>query len=164
VVVRLVQAAFVLGLAAAVAIGLFSITREQTKSGAPSAIAGMRLVENVTGERAVSEMTSLHKSDIRIRGGWVGHYEHGAAIFVGEASSEADAAQLVAEMTARISAGNEMFVHQGQQDVQGRTIHVVKSGNQMHYYYERGTKVIWIAAPVGMDPGGFVGEALQQVS
>lgn len=163
-VVRLVQLAFVVGLAAVVAFGLYSVTRQQTKAGAPSAIAGVRLLETVTGEAAVAEMSSLHKSDIRIRGGWVGHYERGAIIFVGEAASEADAAQLVDAMTARITAGSSMFAHLGQQDVGGQTVHIVKSGDQMHYYYGRGTSVVWIAAPVGMDPGGFVGEALQRVS
>lgn len=159
-VVRLVQLAFLIGIAAAVAFGLYSITREQTAGGAPEALGGMQLLQKETGAAAVAEMSALHQSDIRITGGWVGHYQHSAVIYVGEATSGSDAARLVDQMTSRIRQANGMFAHQGQEDVDGLIVHVVKSGDQMHFYYARGKKVIWIAGPIGMDPGGFVNEAL----
>ncbi len=163
--VRLIPAAFVLGLLAAVAFGLYTITRDQTAGGPPKALGGMALTASETGQAALAEMTTMHQSDIHITDGWVAHYDHNAIVYVGQAGSDADALKLVSDMTARIvQGGNAMFAHQGQQSVEGLTVHVVKSGDQMHYYYGRGNKVIWIAAPVGMDPGAFVSEALQRVS
>ncbi len=159
-VVRLVQLAFVTGIVAAVAFSLYSLPRGQTAGGAPEALAGMQLLQAESGDTAVAEMSELHRSDIRITGGWVGHYQHSAVIYVGEAASADDAARLVEQMTSRIRQANGMFAHQGQEDVDGVTVHVVKSGDQMHFYYARGKKVIWIAGPIGMDPGGFVNEAL----
>ncbi len=164
-VVRLVPAAFVLGLLAAVAFGLYTITRDQTAGGPPKALGGMALTASETGQAALAEMTTMHQSDIHITDGWVAHYDHNAIVYVGQAGSDADALKLVSDMTARIvQGGNAMFAHQGQQSVEGLIVHVVKSGDQVHYYSGRGNKVIWIAAPVGMDPGAFVSEALQRVS
>ena len=164
-VVRVAQVAFVLVVVGAIAVGLYSLTRDKTSGGIPSSLAGMRLTAKETKEAAVAEMATMHRSNIRIRDGWVGFYEHDAVIYVGESESASDAELLVRRMTDRIlEGGNAMFNHEGQQVTNGINVHVLNSGNQRHYYYERGKKVIWIAAPVGMDPGGFVNDAMEHVS
>ncbi len=163
-VVRAALAAVVLVVVATIAFGLYSLTRERTARDIPSSLAGMRLTAQETGEAAVADMATMHQSDIHILDGWIGLYEHEAAIYVGEAESASDADLLVRRMTRRIiGGGNAMFAHEGQEILNGIDVHVVDSGNQRHYYYERGKKVIWIAAPVGMDPGGFVDDAISRV-
>ena len=146
-----IQVVMGLVLIVAVARGLWA-SAQQAGLGSPAipqAIAGLRLESAMTGQEAMEELRRLHGKDVQLAGGWIGHYENGATIWVGETDSAAQASQLVDAMTQRIRAGNPYFKDLQSQQVGAIMVFSVVGQGQLHYYYQRGNKVVWVAAPPG---------------
>ena len=162
--VFLAQVLFVGMLVAAVAGGLWTITRDQTRvAAAPGTLAGMPLQEVMTGEAALARMEGLHGKEVGLRDGWIAVYQHGGVLWVGEAESAAVAERLTARMTERIEDGNPMFRHLGIESIGRVAAHKVTDGSALHYYYQLGEKVVWITAP--QESGHpFVEEAMAALS
>lgn len=114
---------------------------------APEQIAGLKLVKLLSGQEAVADMSRLHGKDVGLTGGWVGYYEAKAIIWNGETQTEAQAYQLTEAMTRRIAAGNEVFTDLQQTRIDSTVVFSVVGMGQKHYYFQRGNKVVWIAAP-----------------
>lgn len=128
----------------------------------PEQIAGLRLVQAVTGADAVQAVRRLHSLDVGIVDAWIGQYENEATVWVGVAPDAAGAADLMTRMTEAMANGNSPFTHRGQQEVGGIAVHRVSGGDQVHFYYQRGNQVIWVAAPPG-DDGLFLRQAIQRI-
>lgn len=158
------QISFAAVLLAAVGGGLWAITADQESAAAvPGEVAGYRLAEAMVGQEALVEIDRLHGTDIEIVDGWVGHYEKKGGIWVARAASEEEARQLLDDMTRHIEDGNEFFADLRQQEFQGLPVYTVKGGGQLHYYYQSGSTVVWVATPPGAEMS-FLAEAIKKVS
>ncbi len=148
-----------LAIIAAVAFGLMSATRQSDHeqmaahetTGLPSDLGGLKLVRGTAGgPDAMQALSAMHGTDVGLVDARIGEYERAAAVWVGIASSSASAKDLVDRMTQRITAGaTPAFVHLGDQQVAGYDVHQVRGDGQMHYYYQKGSEVVWLAAPAG---------------
>ncbi|MBI4319093.1 MAG: hypothetical protein HY675_11440 [Chloroflexi bacterium] len=134
----------------------------QTSAVVPQKIAGLSLARSVTGQSAVADLKKLHGKDVGIVGGWIGYYPNKAIIWVGETQSEGHAYQLIDAMTRRIRAGNDMFTDLQQLRIGSQVVFSVVGQGQRHYYYQKGSLTVWIAAPT-VGEADFVREALQVI-
>lgn len=161
--ILIVEAVVALGVLAFVAQALWSNTGSpQTTASIPQKIAGLGLQKSETGPQAVENFNRLHGKDVGATTGWVGYYEGNGIVWVAEVANEARAYQLMDAMTRRIRAGNDMFGNLDQLRVGDQAIFTVVGQGQRHYYYQRGSKVIWIAAP-RIAERAFLDDALRQI-
>lgn len=162
--VFLTQALFIGVLLSAIAGGLWTITRDQTRlATAPGLLAGMPLQDVTTGEAALAMIERLHGKDVGLKDGWVAIYQHGGVLWVGEAQDQTAAEALTAQMTERIEDGNPLFQHLGTESFGTVTTHKVTDGSTTHYYYRLGARIVWISEP--KESGRqFVEEAIAELS
>jgi len=149
-------------LVAAVGRGLWAAAQEGKPQPFPGEIAGLHLVRGVTGEEALAEVRQLHGKEVGLVSGWVAQYQGRATVWVGQAESEAQAAQLLQAMTQRIGVGNPVFSGLERREVEGQEVFSVVGQGQRHYYYQRGRLVIWLAAPPGKEKE-FLADALRLI-
>ncbi|MGE5619193.1 MAG: hypothetical protein ACM3US_08040 [Sphingomonadaceae bacterium] len=106
-----------------------------------------RLTQATTGQEAVAQMSRLHGKGVGVTGGYVGHYEGpsgGAMAYVGETAGEGDARTLLAQMERLIAAGNPYFTDLKPLTIDGVRVLSVRSGQEAHYFWQAGNKVVWI--------------------
>lgn len=114
---------------------------------APPGLAGLRLTRTVTGAEAVAEMSRLHGKGVGLKDGYVAHYDGpsgGAVLYVGSAESEGAAAELLGQMEERIGPDNRYFTGLRPLVVEGVRLFFVRSGQESHYFWQAGDKVVWI--------------------
>jgi hypothetical protein len=111
-------------------------------------VAGESLVSQVTGLNAVDEITQMHGKDFNLTDGARGSYgsNNEVIIWVSGSASEAGAAQLVIEMRDKIAEGNSPYETVGEEFIGGRMVYLLEGMGQMHYYFQSGDQVIWLAA------------------
>ena len=121
---------------------------EVTKPTLPEQVAGEQLFSQVEGGAAVEEINQMHGKDFGLTDGARGSYgtNNEIIIWVSGSASEADAAQLVKEMRDKIAEGNSPFEPIGEELIDGRTVYELEGWGQMHYYFQSGNQVIWLAA------------------
>ena len=130
----------------------------------PRSLGGMSLSGDVMmGEAAIKEMSQLHGRDVGMVGGWVAHYQRNATVYVGEIVDEVSAAKLLDAMVSRIGAGNAMFKDLQRVRFEGQDLYSVFGQGQNHYFYQKGNKVIWIAAPTSNE-AMFLRDALRVIN
>ncbi len=145
--VRLVPLVFAAALVGAVVLGLWQAANPP-KSEAPQAIGTYGLTQLVTGQAAVAQMSKLHGKGVGVLDGYIAHYEGpkgGAIAYVATTASEKDAADLLGQMEGRIAAGNQYFAGLKPVSVEGFRVLSVRSGQESHYFWATGEKVIWVA-------------------
>lgn len=146
-IVRLLPVLFAAVLVTAVAAGLWNVANP-SNGDAPAALGAYRLSQIVTGPAAVSQMTQLHGKGVGVVGGYIAHYEgpSGSVVaYVGETSSENDAATLLEQMEQSIGTANQYFTNLKSVTVDGVKLFSVRSGPESHYFWTTGKKVIWLA-------------------
>jgi hypothetical protein len=134
------------------------------ESSAPQELAGLRLQRVVTGQQALQDMQRLHNREdgFGLVDGWVGHYENGATIWFGVAVDEEDAAALIDDMASSIARGGSPFTDLAEESVGDLVVYSVQGLGQLHFFYQRGINVIWLAAPPG-DEVSFFHAAFQSI-
>ena len=115
------------------------------------------------GEAAIKEMSQLHGRDVGMVGGWVAHYQRNATVYVGEIADEDSASNLLEAMVSRIGAGNAIFKDLQRVRFEGQDLYSVFGQGQNHYFYQKGNKVIWIAAPTSNE-AMFLRDALRVIN
>ena len=158
-----VTVAFGLVVLGAVTAGLWSATADQVDGPAPPELAGLRLTGSVVGPEAIAQVDELHGTEIEIVDAWIGHYEQGGTVWVGQASSVAKARELLDDMVLRIGEGESPFQGLTRQEFQGMPVYRVRDDRQAHFFYQTGTQVVWLAAPPGAEDA-FLAEAVREVS
>ena len=138
---------FGLLIAFSVASGLWSIASTQQSGPAPNQLAGYHLTTVMVGPEAIAEVNGLHGKEIDVVDAWVGHYQGGGAVWVAQAASEEKARQLLDDMVRRIQDGGSPFRGLTPQAYKGLTVYSVTDGRQMHFFYQRSAKVVWVATP-----------------
>ncbi|MBI2863298.1 MAG: hypothetical protein HYX94_01895 [Chloroflexi bacterium] len=151
IVVRLMAAILLFGSIVWVLVerGLLPSSTGASDGPAPVSIAGYRLQQTVTGPAALDEVAGMHGKDVELRSAWIGRYQASGTVWYGEVATEAKAAELIARMSAKIGAGNQVFTNLQQVQYQGTTVYSVVGLGQQHFFYKVGSKTIWLAAPKG---------------
>jgi hypothetical protein len=113
----------------------------------PEQIAGAQLVASAKGTQAVDEITRMHGKDFKLADGARGSYgqNNEITIWVSGSVSEDAAGQLVVEMRDKIAEGKSPFTPIGEKPIGGRTVYELEGTGQVHYYFQSGDKVIWLA-------------------
>lgn len=143
---------FALAVAVSVFLGLSSIASEHEEGPAPAALAGYQLDGVMVGPDALAEINQLHGKEIEdVFDGWVGHYEENGTVWVAAATTEDRAKQLLDDMVEGIQKGGSPFTGLKQREYEGQVFFSVSDGKQMHFFYQSGTKVVWLAAPKGSE-------------
>jgi len=115
----------------------------------PPSLGQLTLGHALQGDKARDEIHRLHGKAVPFRDALVAHYEgpRGVAmLYVSEAGDEATAREQVAQMTARIRNGNGTFTDLRERTQDGVTVYSTLGQGQVHYYFRRGARVIWVAA------------------
>lgn len=158
----MITTAFAVALVFAVGVGLWSVAVGGDGSPAPAEVAGYRLVRTMTGHEAMAEVENLHGTPINVVDAWIGHYEQGGTIWVAQAATEAKAQELVEEMVAGIEEGGTPFSGLTDLEFQGVPLYSVRDARQVHFFYEIGDRVVWLATPPG-DEDAFLAGAMREV-
>lgn len=145
-----------------VGAGLWSVTADQESTPAPRELAGYRLVEAVVGPEAIDEINRLHGTGIEIVDAWIGRYQGGGGVWVSQASSGAKARELLDEMVTNIQDGGSPFRGLTRQEFQGMPLYSVRDSRLVHYFYQTGTQVVWVATPPG-DEENFLSATFRKV-
>ncbi len=115
----------------------------------PESLGGLRLVHVLRGEEALQAIDHLHGKELGGQGGYVAHYETSGAVamlYVSKASSVEQAARQVQRMTERIGQGTTPFYHLKSSEREGTTVYSALGQGQIHYFFQEGLTVIWLAA------------------
>src|SRR3990170_5746824 len=98
----------------------------------PQALAGTPILTSSRGQAALTEVSRLHGTTIDAVDALVPRYEDGTTLW--------------------ISAPRP-------QELRGRPVFVTQGAGQVHYYYQSGTRVLWLGVP----PGPHTGAAIEAV-
>jgi hypothetical protein len=115
----------------------------------PSSIAGLSLVEELSGAGAAQNIAELHRQQFPLSGAAVGSYrdaEASATVWVSASPLPLLAAQMVGAMEAAIARGTSPFVPVEVRQAGDRPIHALTGMGQEHYYFRAGNLVVWLAA------------------
>ncbi|MEE8374515.1 MAG: hypothetical protein V3R87_12460 [Dehalococcoidia bacterium] len=126
----------------------FRADSEAPVSVAPAYLGNLALVEQTTGQEALSQMRTLHGTEIGVIDGYIARYEGGGdrvTVWVGQAEDPSAAQGLLELMTEKIAAGNPSFRDLEQMLVDGKGVYSVVGGGERHYYYRDGAIVIWVS-------------------
>ena len=115
----------------------------------PQSIGVLKLEKLQTGEEARQEINRLHRKQIGFQRGYIGSYvaEQGSAqVWLSEHSSNSEAAQAVEKMADSMTQGNQqIFWHFRQMVIEQRTVYFAVGMGQVHYFFQKDAKVIWLA-------------------
>lgn len=133
------------------------------QANVPQKLGGLSLVSADVGQQAIEGMAQLHGKDVGIVDGWIGRYQAGGVVWVGQATGEQVAASLLAAMAARIAAANGPFRDLRAADLDGQRLYSVTGQGRTHYFFQKGDKVIWLTLPAsGAD--AFLRDALRSLN
>jgi len=131
---------------------LFSQPRNQSSiSIFPHKLGDMVLTEEYSGQKAISEIESLHGSKFGMVDGYVAHYKSAsreAKLWVSLFGSEIEALDSANKMTGRIGEGTSEFsppqnvTFDGVEMIQ---VYHTESQGQHHYYWAKRNLVIWVS-------------------
>ncbi len=113
----------------------------------PRSIGSLSLERFQSGEEAKREIDRLHGKQINFRRGYIGTYGNGRAkLWVSEYDSEKEAAGGIGKMAQRMQTREEgNFWHFREISIQGMTVYFVVGMGQANYFFQKGSKVIWLA-------------------
>lgn len=114
----------------------------------PEFLGELRLDHALRGEEALQAIDRLHGKEVAGKDSFVAHYEKdgvAAMLYVSKASSAGKAVRQVERMTERIQQGNTPFYHLKASDWEGTTVYSALGQGQIHYFFWKGIKVIWLA-------------------
>ncbi len=70
-------------------------------------------------------------------------------MWISASPSALGASRLLWRMNRRLANGTEVFSAPRPQEVRDRTVFVTGGTGQIHYYYQSGKRVLWLAVPPG---------------
>ena len=125
----------------------------------PQALAGTPITSTLRGPAALAEVSRLHGKAIAAGDAVVARYQDGTTLWVSASSSALEASRLLWRMNRRMANGTKVFGAPRPQELRGRTVFITEGLGQVHYYYQSGTRVLWLAVPPGPHTGAAI-EAL----
>src|SRR3989337_1468344 len=115
----------------------------------PAALAGTPIVTSLRGAAALTDVSRLHGKTIAAVDAAVARYRDGTTLWISASSSALAASRLFWRMNRRMANGTEVFSTPRLQEIAGRSVFVTEGIGQIHYYYQSGARVIWLAVPPG---------------
>jgi hypothetical protein len=113
-------------------------------------IAGLELVEWVSGDAAIKAINKLHGMPIEVATGFIAHYkgpDEKATIWVSEAASEKLAEEQIAIMIQKMKdSSRSPFSHYRDLYVRDLKVIAFDGMRQTHYVFRDNTWVYWISA------------------
>jgi hypothetical protein len=110
----------------------------------------MRLERVQSGEEARQEIDRLHGKQISFLRGYIGTYaaeNGGGQLWVSEHSSEREATEAIEKMAHGMKQGKQQqFWHFRKIILEQRPVYFAVGMGQAHYFFQKGAKVIWLAA------------------
>jgi hypothetical protein len=125
-------------------------SRDATHEGLPPTLHGLPLVTVHEGEAAAGMIGGLHGLDVAPVESRVAVYAVGdleAVLYVSRFPDDSVAANQLSAMSDRIGEGSSGFERHVRHDVDGIEVHGVVGHGQVHYFFARGSDLIWLAAP-----------------
>lgn len=123
----------------------------------PASLAGLPLTEKVTGQAALAEIEQLHNKRFPLTAGAIAYYEGGSAtVWISSTWAPLLAARQVKVMTERIAEDRSPFTLMGTIEVENIPVYVLSGMGQMHYYFQRGQRVVWLAVPPQLAEQGLI--------
>ena len=113
----------------------------------PENLGGLSLLRLETGPAAMESVGGMHTGSFALQDAWIATYQGGAAVWVGDAQSEAEAEQLVQAMASAIGRGGSPFSSPSQRTVNKKPMFTTSDGQQQHFFYRTGKRVVWIVVP-----------------
>lgn len=113
----------------------------------PGALAGAPLVASVRGPAALQEVSRLHGKRIDATDAVVARYGNGSMLWISASPTALGASSLLWRMNRRMASGTSAFSTPRPQELHGRTVFTTEGQGQVHFYYQTGNKVLWLAAP-----------------
>jgi hypothetical protein len=116
----------------------------------PDSVAGMPLAQKAVGPEAVAEVARLHGKEFPLTSGAMATYGGDGAVtlWVSGAPVSFIANEMVHAMTDKILKGRSPFTPTGTHDVDGRTVYELVGMGQQHFYFQSGSLVVWLTAPM----------------
>ncbi|MFZ5641348.1 MAG: hypothetical protein ACOY4Q_11770 [Bacillota bacterium] len=131
----------------------------------PQNIAGLSLAQVTSGDQAMGMISQLHGKEITIKQGYIAQYGGAGGsqmtVWVSESNNETEAVQLMDIMDKKMPA-SKAFSGRKELTVNGAKVVNVQGMGQEHYYWQKGTKVYWIAVG-GADPMQVLKEAMKSL-
>jgi len=114
----------------------------------PESLAGFPLNSHSFGVRAVGEINQLHGLEFPLSSGAVGMYgtQGQAKLWISGSPNKIMAVKLMDDMVDRIAEGNSPFTPTGELIDNDRTVYALDGHGQIHYYYQSGKLIVWLAA------------------
>ena len=114
----------------------------------PGQIAGLPLTNLTTGQQAIQEINQLHGKAFDLTSGTVGSYgqDHQVIMWVAAAADIPTAVEILVAMRDRIAEGNSPFTLTGELQNGNRTIYTLDGLDQVHFYFQSGKQIVWVAA------------------
>ncbi|MEW6718324.1 MAG: hypothetical protein AB1345_12605 [Chloroflexota bacterium] len=114
----------------------------------PQHLAGLPLTQQLTGRRASTNITNLHSKAFPITSAAVGQYGHNqqVTLWVTGTPLKPITTLLTKAMRTKIAEGNSPFTNLGEKYVEEFIIYQLKGAGQLHFYYQAGVYLIWLAA------------------
>lgn len=114
-----------------------------------TALAGTPITDTIRGPAARTAISRLHGRTIAGVDALVARYQDGSTLWINVSPSALEASRLMWRMNRRLAGGTRDFSAPRPQDLRGRTVFVTEGLGQVHYYYQSGTRVLWLAVPRG---------------
>ena len=126
----------------------------------PEQLANLPLTSLVSGEEGVQVINQLHRLEFPLTSGVVGSYgqDNNMSIWAASAVDKSSATQILMEMRDCIAEGNSPFRPTEEMQTGNRTIYVLDGLGQLHFYFQSGKQVIWLASDAPL-----ADQALRQV-
>ena len=128
----------------------------------PQALAGTPILTSLRGQAALNEVSRLHGKTLDAVDALVARYQDGTTLWISASSSALEASRLLWRMNRRMANGTKVFSAPRLQELRGRTVFVTEGLGQVHYYYQSGTRVLWLGVPPGPHTGAAI-EALLEL-
>lgn len=117
----------------------------------PQEITGLAMTQFISGPEAVGNIQQLHGVEIPLAGGVVAaNGNQNIILWVSDAGDVTTAMELTELMRDRIAEGGSPFVELGDFELEGKTIFALDGLGQVHYYWQAGNLVIWLAVDVDL--------------
>ncbi len=113
----------------------------------PTQLGNLDFQSKVDGEQALAEVSQLHGENISLASASIIYYGSGqehASVWVGKASSEQAADDLLQRMASAIKKSGGAFTNLQQISVNGQSVYQVNGPDGQHFFFAKGDKVIWL--------------------
>lgn len=126
---------------------LFYQAGGKSSTPTPARLAGLAHTRVANGSAAVREIQQLHGKDFEFGGADVVDYDGGRVrLWVAQLESPTEAAKMVKSMGESIARGGSPFTPIAQQDIGAHTVYALEGMNQVHFYFQSGSNVVWLGA------------------